>query len=174
MTKDVLRKIMPNANKAIIDTMYPDLIYGMAAYGINTKKRENHFIAQIAHESGELKWLEEIASGDAYDTRADLGNTPQKDGDGRKYKGRGLIQITGKFNYELLSDALGCDFISHPELLSTPKYAVLSACWFWKMRGLNEYADKGMFQTITRRINGGLNGVNDRLKYLNRAEKYNV
>lgn len=172
MTKDTLRKIMPNANRALIDTMYSDLIYGMSAYGINTKKRENYFIAQIAHESGELRYMEELASGKDYEGRRDLGNVEA--GDGVKFKGRGLIQITGRANYQIISEALGCDFISKPELLSKSKYAVLSACWFWKKKGLNEYADKGMFQTITRRINGGLNGLNYRLKYLERAEKYNV
>ena len=94
------------------------------------------FIAQIGHESGQLKYSEEIASGKAYEGRKDLGNTQQ--GDGVKFKGRGLIQITGRFNYIQLSKDLGEDFIKNPELLSTPKYAVQSACWFWNKNKLND------------------------------------
>jgi putative chitinase len=94
--------------------------------------------------------------------RADLGNTAA--GDGSKYRGRGLIQITGRANYAACGEALGIDLINHPELLEQPQHACMSAAWFWATKGLNTLADAGDFERITRRINGGFNGQADRLK----------
>ena len=123
------------------------------------------FIAQIGHESGQLQYVREIWGPTAaqlrYEGRADLGNTVT--GDGSRYRGRGLIQITGRANYAACGEALGIDLINHPELLEQPQYACLSAAWFWAMKGLNTLADAGEFNTVTRRINGGLNGLADRL-----------
>lgn len=144
----------------------------MEEYEINTIPRIRMFLAQIGHESGQLRYTEEIASGDAYDTRTDLGNTPEVDGDGRKYKGRGLIQITGTSNYLAISEAWGISFITAPELLSEPEFAVKSACWWWKNHGLNEISDTGDLRKATRRINGGYNGLIDRKKYYDLAKKY--
>jgi len=141
----------------------------MAEFHINTIKRQAAFIAQLAHESGEFRYVKELASGTAYEGRKDLGNTHT--GDGVKYKGRGLIQITGRSNYEQCGLALGVNLISTPQVLETPEYATRSAAWFWKTRGLNELADRGEFNKITRRINGGTNGAEDRLKYYERALK---
>jgi putative chitinase len=148
----------------------------MAQNGINTPARILAFLSQIGHESGGLKYTEEIASGDKYDTRTDLGNTPEVDGDGRKYKGRGLMQITGHANYAKMSSELGQDFVNKPYLLSEPKWAALSAARWWKNRGLNEIADgmdiskgiedeknKEVFKKITKKINGGYNGLTDRI-----------
>lgn len=102
-----------------------------------------------------------------YEGREDLGNTVP--GDGRKYCGRGLIQITGRANYAKCGEALSLDLISNPELLELPQHAVMSAAWFWKQKGLNDLADRDEFNTITRRINGGLNGLADWLALLEKA-----
>ncbi|KPC00341.1 Chitinase [Pseudomonas amygdali pv. lachrymans] len=98
-----------------------------------------------------------------------LGNTPEADGDGQFYRGRGLIQVTGRANYEECGEALGLDLINHPELLELPQHAAMSAAWFWHRAALNTLADKREFVTITRRINGGTNGLADRQALYARA-----
>ena len=164
---------MPNADhNGRLTAVYPFLIEGMTRYAINTKLRQNHFIAQLAHESGEFRYMQELASGSAYEGRKDLGNT--ETGDGVRFKGRGLIQLTGRANYAAIGKALGIDFVSNPELLETPKYATLSACWFWNSRNLNIWADADDILRITKKINGGVNGLTQREMYLDRAEKYNI
>ncbi|KPA87689.1 putative chitinase, partial [Pseudomonas asplenii] len=102
---------------------------------------------------------------------ARLGNTPAADGDGQRYRGRGLIQITGRSNYRQCSVALFGDerLLQQPELLEQPQWAAESAAWFWQQQGLNELADADQFNSITRRINGGLNGLEDRLQIWARA-----
>jgi putative chitinase len=127
------------------------------------------FLAQVAHESGEFRYVQELASGSAYEGRKDLGNT--EPGDGVRFKGRGLIQITGRANYEACGRAIGADFIADPALMEQPTWAVGSAAWFWQQHGMNELADAENFDAITRRINGGSNGQQDRLAYLMRAKK---
>jgi len=141
----------------------------MKEANINTKLRIAHFMAQLCHESGGLYYWEEIASGAAYEGRKDLGNTHA--GDGKRYKGRGPIQITGRANYTACGKALGLDLVNHPELLCQPQYGFRSAAWFWKLRGLNAYADKDDIYTITRRVNGGTNGLSSRKQYLSKAKK---
>lgn len=131
-------------------------------YGVQGILREAMFLAQIGHESGRLKYLEEIASGEAYEGRKDLGNVYP--GDGKRYKGRGLIQITGRTNYAKVTKALHEDFVVHPELLAIPKYAVQSAYWYWDEHNLNHYADHDDLIGCTKKINGGLNGYEDRRK----------
>ena len=170
ITKELILGIMPNAKN--VDAFLPYLISGCNTYEINTTKRQNAFLAQIAHESGEFKYVKELASGDEYEGRKDLGNISI--GDGVRYKGRGLIQITGRANYLAASKALSIDFVEHPELLETIPYAVLSACWFWQSHGLNELADNDNFIKITRRINGGTNGLVYRQAYWDRAKKLNI
>ena len=138
-------------------------------------RRLRYFLAQIAHESNALLYTKELGSGKQYDTgklAARLGNTPQADGDGQKYKGRGYIQITGHDNYKALAKDLNIDCLNHPEMLEQPKYALLSALWFWKKNGLNKYADRDAFTELTKRINGGTNGMADRLEWLRKANKY--
>lgn len=122
------------------------------------------FLAQIIHESCYLRYTEEIASGDAYEFREDLGNIHV--GDGAKFKGRGLLQITGRYNYQEMAAILDIDLINHPELLSEPEYAVASACQWWNKRRikLNKYADVGDVMAVTKIINGGLNGIVERTK----------
>lgn len=173
ITKQQLLAIMPNA-RTRADVFLPYLNRYMAKYGISTRMRVCHFLAQIAHESGELRYTKELASGAEYDTGRKaqlLGNTPQKDGDGQRYKGRGLIQITGRANYKQISDATGIDFYNHPDWLELPQWATMSACWWWNNRGLNAMADRDELTNITKKINGGTNGLQDRLMYLGRAKK---
>ncbi len=153
-------------------------------FEINTPVRLLCFMAQVGHESGGLFFTEELASGDAYEGRKSLGNT--QPGDGRRYKGRGLIQITGRANYQSISNSLGVDFVKNPTLLGGKnvkvctkeqlKFAALSAGWFWHSRKLNSIADKidrrkpidegsnlEAFREMTKKINGGFNGLPDRL-----------
>ena len=153
----------------------PFVIKYMPLFGINTLQRIRHFLAQVAHESGSFVYVREIASGAAYDTGSKakmLGNTPEKDGDGEKFKGRGLIQITGKANYESCSIALFGDkrLLLTPELLEQPEWAVKSACWFWEKHGLSTIADKDNIELITKKINGGLNGIDSRKAFYLRAK----
>lgn len=147
------------------ETFQPIIDRAAGDFDINTPERMAAFLAQVGHESGGLHWLVELwgptPTQSRYEGRADLGNTVE--GDGYRYRGRGLIQLTGRANYQAASDALATDFVGSPELLGDPEYAVRSAMWFWKSRGLNELADAGDFERITRRINGGLNGESERL-----------
>lgn len=156
-------------------------------FNILTTARQLCFLSQVGHESGGLFYTEELASGALYEGRVSLGNV--QPGDGIKFKGRGLIQITGRSNYKLAGDALGADFISNPTLLGGAnitkcsadqlKYAAQSAGWFWTRMNLNAFADKinltlpldeganlEMYNEITKRINGGYNGLTDRLHRL--------
>jgi putative chitinase len=121
----------------------------------------------MAHESDGFRTTTEYASGAAYEGRRDLGNT--RKGDGRRFRGRGYIQITGRTNYTAVSRAFGHDFLKHPEDLATPRYAALASCWWWSRHGCNELADQGDFVALTRRINGGTNGLADRQQYHRRA-----
>ena len=142
-------------------------------YQIIGPKRVAAFITQIGHESGQLKYVKEIwgptAAQAKYEGRKDLGNTVA--GDGSKYRGRGLIQITGRANYMACGEALSLDLIKQPELLEKPQQACMSAAWFWATKGLNTLADADQFEKITRRINGGQNGAADRQALYARALK---
>lgn len=139
----------------------------MQDYGITNSKRAAMFIAQLAHESGGFIYREEIASGQEYEGRADLGNTHP--GDGRRYKGRSYIQITGRSNYAAISKAMNVDFVSHPTRLAEPAFAAKAAAWWWHEHGLNALADSGDFVAVTRRINGGINGLSSREAYYRKA-----
>ncbi|MEW5607944.1 glycoside hydrolase family 19 protein [Pseudomonas juntendi] len=171
-----LQQILPSAGlKAGV--FAPVLNAAMGKFGIVTPVRQAAFIAQVGHESGQLRYVRELGNDmylAKYDTgplAARLGNTPAADGDGQKYRGRGLIQITGLDNYLRCGEALGLDLVNQPELLEQPQYAAASAAWFWQQKGLNTLADRGDFETITRRINGGLNGQAERLVLWTRARK---
>ena len=177
ITREQLVAIMPHAKKRADQWLDP-LNIAMAEFGIDTQRRVSAFLAQIAHESGELRYTVEIADGSAYDTgrlAARLGNTPEADGDGPRYKGRGLIQITGMENYRQASLALYGDpmvLLRNPEMLEEPYAAARSAAWFWWSRGLNVLADcPNSFQLITRKINGGLNGYAERVGYFEAAKR---
>jgi putative chitinase len=167
MTTNELKQIATSATDSNILLYAPILDKYMKMYSINGKMREAAFIAQILHESGSFKYTKEIASGQAYEGRKDLGNTQQ--GDGVRFKGRGLIQITGRHNYEAMSKALGIDFVSKPELVEQPEYAAWTACRWWWEKGLSRLSDAGKFIEITKIINGGTNGLADRQKWYNNA-----
>lgn len=165
-----LQGVAIDAHPSLIERYYAPLARNMATYEINTGRRQAHFLAQICHESGQLRYTEELASGDAYEGRAALGNT--QPGDGRRFKGRGLIQLTGRANYVAFGQALNRDFTTdpNPRLLATDaELAVQVACWFWRGRALNAPADVDDIRTITLRINGGFNGLADRQLLLARA-----
>ena len=130
-------------------------------YGIlETGLRLAHFMGQCAHESGGFIYMEEIASGAAYEGRADLGNV--QPGDGRRYKGRGPIQLTGRANYRAFGREVGIDFEAHPEMVAFPSVGLMAAVRYWNSRGLNAKADADDMLGITRAINGGTNGLDDR------------
>jgi putative chitinase len=136
-------------------------------YEINTPLRVAHFMAQLHHESGGFNYLKELGNNayfKKYEGRKDLGNIFA--GDGLKYKGRGFIQITGRANYTELSKDLKIDFVNNPELLEQEANAIISALWFWNKKKLNTFADEDNLSTITKRINGGFNGIEDRKKLL--------
>lgn len=137
-------------------------------YGINTRLRIAHFLGQTCHESAGFRTTEEFASGDAYEGRRDLGNT--KPGDGRRYKGRGLLQLTGRANYRALGKTLNIDLENNPERAGEPALSLRIACEYWKSRNINAACDRDDLITVTRLINGGLNGLEDRRNYTSRAK----
>ena len=138
LTNELLKKLLPQSTEVNRQKYLPFFNKYLVQYDIVTDKQIAAFFAQIGHESAQLRYSEEIASGIAYEGRKDLGNIHS--GMGVKYKGRGLIQITGFFNYKEISDSFGVDFIKNPQLLSQPEWAVRSACWWWHKRRLNEIA----------------------------------
>ena len=172
ITQQQLLQILPNAGP-VAGVFVPVLNAAMGHYQIIGPKRVAAFIAQIGHESGQLKYVKEIwgptAAQAKYEGRKDLGNTVA--GDGSKYRGRGLIQITGRANNMACGEALGLDLIKQPELLEKPQHACMSAAWFWATKGLSTLADPGQFDKITQRINGGQNGAADRQALYVRALK---
>ncbi|SFW18643.1 glycoside hydrolase family 19 protein [Pseudomonas sp. NFACC10-1] len=176
ITAQHLLQILPNASSRA-GVFVPVLNVAMSKYAIVTKLRIAAFLAQVGHESGQLRYVRELGS-DAYLEKYDtgrlaerLGNTPAHDGDGQLYRGRGLIQITGRANYAECGEALGLDLLQQPELLELPEHAAMSAAWFWHRAGLNTFADKSDFLTITKRINGGTNGLAERQELYARALK---
>lgn len=168
LTDDQLRQIMPNPRADRRALYLPYIQAAMAEFGINTPVRRAQFLAQVAHETAELRYMEEIASGAAYEGRKDMGNT--EPGDGKRFKGRGVFQITGRTSYQKYGEQLGVDLIGHPEFTSSPQVAFRLAALIWQTNGLNELADKDNIRAITQRINGGYNGLDDRTRYLERAK----
>ncbi len=144
-------------------------------YGIDTPHRLAMFLGQVMHESGEFRYVRELGSHeylDKYDTgrlAQRLGNTPEDDDDGQLYRGRGLIQITGTDNYRQCGKALKLPLLDHPELLEMPRWAVASACWFYHSRRLHVLSDVFDVENITKRVNGGHNGLAERTEYSLRA-----
>lgn len=174
------------------------LVYTFSKYQINTNTRQSAFIGQCQHESNNFKTLEEnlnysagglmrvwpsrfpdaaiadkyahnpeMIANKVYGGRADLGNI--EDGDGWKFHGRGVIQLTGRANYTVCGQALGQPFTSDPSLLLDPEWACLSAGWFWNKKGLNALADIEDWTTMTKRINGGTIGLSDRINKIHKA-----
>lgn len=187
ITGNQLKYIYLITPQGVLDTYAPILSETLPKYHVDTMERVRCFLAQVGEESNGLTATKEYASGKAYEGRTDLGNT--EEGDGMKFKGRGLIQVTGKSNYAACSKAIFGDLrlIENPELLEQPQHAVESACWYWNSRNLSAIADHddswtiiahhpagtwNKFQWITILINGGLNGYNQRLRFYNRAKQF--
>lgn len=167
MTLTQFQTLLPTTKADRVLSVYSQLTPCFAKYEINTPIRKCHFLAQMLHETGGLRWMEEIASGEAYEGRVDLGNTSK--GDGKKFKGRGGFQLTGKANYKTYGNYLGVDLLTNPEPVSTT-YAVDVAGWFWNSRNLNLLADKDDLKAITKQVNGGYNGLIDRENWLKKLK----
>jgi putative chitinase len=169
-----------------------------ARFDISTPIRQASFIGQASHESGNFKKIQEGLSYSAerlmviwpkrfptleiaqkyarnekglannvYANR--MGNRDEASGDGFRFKGRGLFQLTGHSNYYHAGQALGVDFVMEPDLVATPMYAALTAGWFWNTQKLNQFADVRDYKTMTKKINGGFIGLDDRIKHINHA-----
>lgn len=168
VTGDQLLQIVPTLDPAQAPAIAQNLNVAMAEANITTPQQQAMFIAQLAHESGGFRYMEELASGAAYEGRADLGNT--QPGDGVRYKGRGYIQVTGRHNYTEAGNALGLDLVNNPQLAAQPENAARIAAWYWTSRDINSAADRGDFLQVTKLINGGTNGLADRQAYYARAQ----
>lgn len=169
ITREMIKAIAPTSKPEIVGPLVGYLNKYMPKYEVNTYLRICHFLAQAAHEAASFRTLEEYASGAAYEGRRDLGNVNK--GDGVRYKGRGIFQLTGRANYRTIGAKIGMDLENNPELAESPEVSVLTALEYWKSRGLNTFADKDDVTTITRRINGGLNGFEDRKRYLAKCKQ---
>jgi putative chitinase len=165
----VLKTIAPKGSASILAGIANAMPGIVAEFALNTELRQAHFLAQLAHESAGFRTTVEYASGAAYEGRADLGNT--QPGDGVRFKGRGLIQLTGRANYAAASKALGVDFVKNPALAAQFPHAIRVAGWYWSTRKLNALADADNVRAVTKKINGGHNGLEDRERYLARAKK---
>lgn len=189
LTKEQLKGIMPLITQKNLDLFISPLNVTLEKYQINTPKRIGCFLSQAGHETASFRYMRELATGAAYDVgqlAVNLGNTPEDDGDGERYKGRGIFQTTGLANYKRVSKVMGIDFVKNPELLELPENACTAAGIYWTDRKLALWADKldmskelGLkikdeytpFEEMSRRINGGFKGYEDRLDYLRRASK---
>lgn len=185
-----LRTILPSCSVENSKLYSEPLNKAMQKYEINTLPRIGMFMAQLAHESLSLRYSSEIwgptkqqqryernflyawpptAQDDFNDKAYELGNVEQ--GDGSRFRGRGPIQTTGRTNYRIVGNELGYDFVANPDKLSLPGAGAFSSAFFWSRHGLNALADKGDMKSITKRINGGLNGFDERMKHWNRIRK---
>jgi predicted chitinase len=161
---DTFMTAMPGLSRATAASYLGPMEAAMREFGITNVHRCWMWLAQVGHESVSLTYFEEIASGAAYEGRHDLGNT--QPGDGKRFKGRGPIQLTGRANYTAAGNALGLDLAGNPALAAQPAHAFRVSAWWWKTHGLNEISDKDDVLAATRRINGGTNGLPDRqLRY---------
>ena len=150
------------------DQQFNDLNSCLQRFEINTVPRIRHFLSQTAHESGGLRWMEEIASGSAYEGRRDLGNTSP--GDGRKYKGAGVIQLTGRHNYQKFADFIKDQKVMQGHSYVAQVYPFTSAGFWWKNNNMNALCDRGAtVREVTKRVNGGYNGLADRQRYYDKA-----
>lgn len=199
MTPDQLLRIMPGAGKQA-EVFAAPLTEAMQRFQITGPARQASFLAQVAHESGQLNRMTEnliysaarmqviwpkrfpnLASTVGYAGNAPalankvyggrMGNGPEASGEGWRYRGRGLLQLTGKDNYQRCGAAIGYDLVKNPEFLDSPLVAARSAAWFWSANGLNELADKGDQVAVTKRINGGTTGLAERLAMFEVARK---
>ncbi|MER8436772.1 peptidoglycan-binding protein [Mesorhizobium sp. M1312] len=156
------------AQSAIVGAISPFFAAILDSYEINTRLRIAHFMGQVAHECAGFRTTEEFASGAAYENRSDLGNN--KPGDGRRYKGRGLLQLTGRDNYRRMGESLHLELEDNPKLAADPVVSLKIACEYWKVRMINAPADNDNLVKVTMLVNGGLNGLKDRGNYLRKAK----
>lgn len=197
---DEIKPIIPDMNWSKAESYIPYLNTVLPEFEINTPFRKAHFLAQLAHESGGLKYVEENLNYSAQGLRSifgkyfptmemaeqyarkpekiankvyanRMGNGDEQSGDGWKYRGRGLIQLTGKSNYQRFGQEYSLDSENNPDLLLDPEVALISACWYWKRNKLNNYADADDIHMVTKRINGGTNGILHRQQYLESFKK---
>lgn len=161
ITLDELRLLTPRGRPTLLSGLVVPLNKYLPKFHIDTPLRVSHFMAQAAHETDGFKTLQEYANGSAYEGRKDLGNTQK--GDGRRFKGRGIFQLTGRANYTRYGLA------NTPARAADPDMSVQIACKFWTERNLNRYADANNITAITKRINGGYNGLADRRAYYRKA-----
>jgi len=195
LSTEQMKTVLPMMNWEKAQTYIPHITTVLPKFNLDTPLRKAHFLAQVAHESGGLKYSAENLNYSAQGLRsvfgkyfktndiaalyarkpekianrvyADrMGNGNEASGDGWKFRGRGLIQLTGKDNYQQFAKDYGIDCVKNPDLLLEPQFALASACWFWQKRNLNTFADKDDILMVTKRINGGVNGLNDRQQYL--------
>ena len=184
LTKALLLRAVPELYSPRVDEFVASFNQWAIPFGIDNDKRAVHYLAQVFHESGALRYVEEIASGAAYDTGSKaiaLGNTPEKDGDGQRYKGRGFIQLTGLNNYKAFnaSDLCTEDVVKHPEKVAEFPLNQVASMWFWQSHKLNELADRDdgakigedVCKQISKIVNGGTNGLANRLFYYRRFRK---
>lgn len=165
----VLRAIAPKGKSSIISGLAAAMPRVIETAALGTPRRQAHFLAQIAHESDGFRTTVEYASGAAYEGRKDLGNN--RPGDGKRYKGRGLIQLTGKANYFEFGSALDVDLVANPDMAARFPYAALTAALYWRKRAINADADADDVRNVTRKINGGYNGLAARQAYLKAAKR---
>lgn len=185
ITRDILKAVAPNivknvkANKNFAGVSIDGVVVLMNRYApefhITTKKRWAHFLAQVMHESAECLYTVEQGTKSYFENRYGTGELAKKLGnrskvDGFNFRGRGLIQITGRWHYTVYKEYCGYDVVANPDQLAKPLGAIRSAMWFWDRSGLNELADKDDVVAVTKRVNGGLNGLESRKKYLERAK----
>lgn len=169
MTLVDFKKIFPNCPHGFDETLCRILNATFEKFEINTPLRVAAFCAQVGHECGDFKYKEEIASGEAYEGRKDLGNT--QPGDGKRYKGRGFLMLTGRSGYTEYGNALGIDLVGNPGWAANLPVASDIAGLYWQKHGLNALADASEFAKITKRINGGLTNQEDREKRYARAKQ---
>lgn len=198
LTVEQIKAAFPQAKASRIEELYEGFLETFELFDISTPQRQAAFLAQCAHESGNFnamvenlnygakglmgtfhKYFPDEATAQHYERKPEMianrvyanrmGNGDEASGEGYKFRGRGLIQVTGKNNYKACGEALGADLLEEPELLETSPGAVLSAGWFWAANNLNQYADSGDIVTMTKRINGGTIGLEDRIKHYNHA-----
>jgi putative chitinase len=167
ITEQDLLRLAPTGNRQIIRSLIGPLNKYLPQYGISTKLRVSHFMAQACWECDHFRTMTEYASGQGYEGRADLGNIYK--GDGVKFKGRGIFQCTGRANYTSYGAKLGLDLVSNPTLAAIPEVSVRIACEYWKAKGLSYFADQNNGREITRRINGGYNHLSQRMALLAKA-----
>ena len=178
ITQKQLLDAVPGLYKARLDEFVASFNMFHAYFGLNTRDRIIHYLAQVFHESGSLRYVEELASGAQYEGRKDLGNTQK--GDGKRFKGRGFIQLTGRKNYQDFYNDGWCsdNIVAYPNLVSNFPLNQMVSLWFWDRNNLNDLADldngingEEIVKRITKKVNGGYNGLDDRIKFYNLFNK---